>query len=83
MEKQLEVKLHRQPSFKETWYEGSVTFDGQEHQFWLIDPDHSDYEPEVRWFFQKVPMEVRKMYNNIITFYLENKNKNENDTGKE
>lgn len=82
MEKQLEVKLNKQPAFTETWYEGAVVFEEVTHQFWLIDPDHSDYEPEVRWFFNKVPKEVRGMSTKIVDFYLENKNK-KNDTGKE
>ena len=27
MEKQLEVKLNKQPAFTETWYEGAVVFE--------------------------------------------------------
>ena len=77
MEKQLEVRLNRTPAFTETWYEGSVIYEGETYQYWLIDPNHSDYEPELRWFFNKVPKEVRGMYNKIVDFYIENKKTND------
>jgi hypothetical protein len=77
MEKQLEVRLNRTPAFTETWYEGSVIYDGETYQYWLIDPNHSDYEPELRWFFHKVPKEVRGMSGKIVDFFIENKKKND------
>jgi len=63
---EVELKINKQPSFTETWYEGSVTYQGKEHQFWLIDPAGADYELEVRWFFKQVPREVRGLYNQIV-----------------
>jgi len=44
---------------------------GERHYFWLInpngvDPRGNEYAPEVRWFFARVPREVRVMYNSII-----------------
>jgi hypothetical protein len=62
---EVELKINKQPSFTETWYEGSVTYQGEEHKFWLIDPKGADYEVEVRWFFKQVPREVRGLYNQI------------------
>lgn len=85
MEKEIEVKLNKQPSFTEVWYEGSVLYNGEEHKFWLVDPKSSDsadnqYECEVKWFFKTVPMEVRRSYASIIEMY---KNLHSNDTRTE
>jgi hypothetical protein len=68
---QLKVSINKQPSFTEIWYEGSVELNGEEHKFWLIhpqgvDPNGLEYEVDVRWFFQRVPREVRAMYPYII-----------------
>lgn len=68
-ERQVTIAVEKTPAFTETWYEGYVELDGEKHQFWLIDPVGGDYEVEVRWFFKKVPKEVRNMYNNIINAY--------------
>jgi len=70
----MELKLNAKPSFTEVWYEGSITYKGKEHKFWLIDPQGEDeegrsYYYEVRWFFKQVPMEVRMMGESIITAY--------------
>ena len=75
-EKKVEVSIDRKPSIIEVWYEGSVTADGKEHKFWLIDPQTPDptgngYEVEVRWFFKQVPMEIRRMSEQIVQQYLE------------
>jgi hypothetical protein len=74
MEKNIEVKLNKKPSFTEAWFEGSVVYDGQEHKFWLVDPQNEDeegnkYECEVKWFFKAVPREVRGSYASIIEMY--------------
>lgn len=76
----LELRINAKPSFTEVWYEGSVTFEGKEYKFWLIDPQGTDefdreYECDVRWFFKQVPMEVRRMTNEIIQAYKLMKNK--------
>ena len=76
MEKQVQVSIDRKPSIVEVWYEGSVTVEGAEHKFWLIDPQTPDpegnvYEIEVRWFFKQVPMAIRKMTDQIVQQYLE------------
>lgn len=79
MEKQVEVSIERKPSIVEVWYEGAVMYDEEEHKFWLIDPQTPDpagnvYEIEVRWFFKQVPMEIRRMNDQIIQQYLEMRN---------
>jgi hypothetical protein len=75
----VEVSIDRKPSIVEVWYEGSVTVEGTEHKFWLIDPQTPDpagnvYEVEVRWFFKQVPMEIRRMSEQIAQQYLEMRN---------
>jgi len=69
--KSLEVSINRESSFTEVWYEGHVIYDGEKHQFWLIhpngvDPHGNEYEVDIRWFFQRVPREVRAMQHYII-----------------
>jgi hypothetical protein len=71
------VKINRQPSFTEIWYEGTVTYDNKEYNFWLINPRGKDeqgreYEMEVRWWFKQVPVEIRKMSETIINDFKEN-----------
>jgi hypothetical protein len=66
---QMSINLNRKPSFTEVWYEGSVEYNGEFHRFWLLDPQGSDYELEVRWFHKSVPKEVRAMYNEIINTF--------------
>lgn len=66
---ELKIVIEKDPAFYEVWREGYVEFSGQKYYFWLIDPQRSDYEPEVRWFFRNVPRPVRLMYNNIIEAY--------------
>ena len=66
-----QIAINKEPSFTEIWREGSVTHEGTEHKFWLIhpqgvDPNGSEYEIDVRWFFQRVPREVRAMVPQII-----------------
>lgn len=61
-----QIVINKDPSFHEVWREGYVEFNGERHHFWLVDPQRSDYELEVRWFFKRVPMEVRAMYPLII-----------------
>jgi hypothetical protein len=78
---QIELRINKKESFVETWYEGSVMYDGEQHMFWLVDPDRSDYEPEVRWFFQNVPREVRQMYSVIIDNFKEIKNDRRTENG--
>ena len=66
-----EIVINKQPSFTEIWHEGYVNVGDRSYQFWLIHPkgvDHrgNEYECEVRWFFARVPKEVRAMYPAII-----------------
>lgn len=66
-----QIVINKEKSFTENWHEGYVESKGERHYFWLIDPQGVDprgneYAPEVRWFFARVPMEVRVMYNSII-----------------
>jgi len=70
-EKQLKVSINKEASFTEIWYEGFIELNGEEHKFWLIhpkglDPYGNEYEIDVRWFFQRVPREVRAMVPYII-----------------
>ncbi len=65
------ITINKNPSFTEIWREGAITHDGTEHKFWLIhpqgvDPNGNEYEIDVRWFFQRVPREVRSMVPQII-----------------
>ena len=66
-----EIVINKEPSFYEIWREGFVTYKNKKHYFWLIYPQGLDvngaeYECEVRWFFARVPREVRAMYPQII-----------------
>ena len=66
-----QIVINKQPSFIEKWHEGYIEYNGEKYQFWLVhpegvDPHGNDYECEVRWFFKKVPREVRMMYSYII-----------------
>lgn len=62
----MELAINKKPSFVETWYEGNVAFNGEDCRFWLVDPQGSDYEVDIRWFNREVPKEVRAMHNMII-----------------
>ena len=67
----LTVEINKDMSFVECWYEGKIQYNGEEHKFWLIhpqgvDPNGYEYEIDVRWFFQRVPREVRAMLPYII-----------------
>jgi hypothetical protein len=68
-ENEISIAVEKTPSFVETWYEGVIEYQGKKHQFWIIDPEGSEYEIECRWFFKNVPREVRMMYNSIIESY--------------
>lgn len=75
-DKQIAVVINKEPSFTEIWYEGYVELNEQEHRFWLIhpngvDPNGNEYNIEVKWFFQRVPREVRSMYPYIIDAFLQ------------
>jgi len=70
-EKQVEVSINRKASFTEIWYEGSVTYNNKIYMFWLINPrgldeEGREYEMEIRWFYKQVPMEIRRMSDQII-----------------
>ena len=72
------VSINRKPSFTEIWHEGSVTYENKENMFWAIKPRGLDdqgreYEMEVRWWFKQVPMEVRKMSDQIIKDFKESR----------
>jgi hypothetical protein len=66
---QMTININRNPSCTEVWYEGSVERNGDFYRFWLVDPQGSDYELEVRWFNKSVPKEVRAMYVEIINTF--------------
>ena len=79
------VSINRKPSFTEIWHEGSVTYENKEHMFWLINPRGLDdqgreYEMEVRWWFKQVPMEVRKLSEQIINDFKDAKDDSTNST---
>lgn len=65
------IVINKDPSFTEIWHEGYIEYDGEQHKFWLIhpkglDPHGYEYELDVRWFFQRVPREIRAMAPQII-----------------
>jgi hypothetical protein len=65
------IVINKEPSFTEIWHEGHIEYNGEEHKFWLIhpkglDPHGYEYELDVRWFFQRVPREIRAMAPQII-----------------
>jgi hypothetical protein len=71
MEQNITIEINKTPSFNEIWYEGAVNYKGELYQFWLIhpkgvDPHGNEYELDVRWFFQRVPREIRGMVPQII-----------------
>ena len=77
-EKMVTVEINRRPSFTEIWYEGSVTYEGKDYNFWLINPRGLDdqgreYEMEIRWWFKQVPREIRAMSETIIKDFKENR----------
>lgn len=71
-----EISINKESSFLEIWYEGVVKYEGKEHRFWLILPKNTDdkgepYEIDVRWWFQRVPKEIRAMVPKIIESFKE------------
>jgi hypothetical protein len=65
------IVINKEPSFTEIWHEGHIEYNGEQHKFWLIhpkglDPHGYEYELDVRWFFQRVPREIRAMAPQII-----------------
>lgn len=70
------ITINKTPSFNEVWHEGHVEHEGKYHYFWLIhpqglDPNGEAYSCEVRWFFQKVPKQVRDLYPIIIESFMQ------------
>jgi hypothetical protein len=68
------IIINKIPSFHEVWHEGFIEHEDKKHYFWLIHPQALDvngeeYELEVRWFFSKVPKEVRALYPQIINSF--------------
>lgn len=68
------IVINKEPSFVEIWHEGFIEHKGEKYSFWLIRPQGVDsegreYDMEVRWFFQRVPREVRVMYPFIINAF--------------
>lgn len=83
-EKQAIVSINKNSSFTEIFYEGFVEFNNREYNFWLVNPRGLDeqgreYEIEVRWWFKRVPSEVRGMHDQIVEAYYESQNKKQND----
>jgi hypothetical protein len=67
----IQISINKNPSFNEIWYEGFVIYEKEQYSFWIIhpqgvDPNGNEYEIDVRWFFQRVPREVRSMVPQII-----------------
>jgi len=78
-----QIVINKEPSFTEVWHEGYIESKGERHYFWLInpqgvDPRGNEYAPEVRWFFARVPREVRSMYNSIIEAFKQTENDSAN-----
>ena len=70
------ITINKEPSFNEVWHEGHIEHEGKYHYFWLIhpqglDPNGEAYSCEVRWFFQKVPKQVRDLYPIIIESFMQ------------
>ena len=70
------ITINKTPSFSEIWHEGHIEHEGKYHYFWLIHPQGLDtggeaYSCEVRWFFQKVPKQVRDLYPIIIESFMQ------------
>jgi len=81
--KNVQIQINKEPSFTEVWYEGEILYNGQEHRFWLIHPKGKDmngneYEVDVRWFFQRVPREIRAMIPYIIEAFKQKIDDNTN-----
>lgn len=65
------ITINKEPSFHEIFHEGHIEHEGKYHHFWLVHPQGLDvnghhYEIEIRWFFSKVPREIRALYPQII-----------------
>jgi hypothetical protein len=65
------ITINKTPLFHEIFHEGHVEHEGKYHHFWLVHPQGLDvnghhYEIEIRWFFSRVPREVRALYPQII-----------------
>jgi len=78
-----QIVINKEPSFTEVWHEGYIESKGERHYFWLINPQGVDsrgneYAQEVRWFFARVPREVRAMYNSIIEAFKQTENDSTN-----
>ena len=70
-ELQIKISINKDLSFVEEYREGFVEYNGEEHKFWIVypkgvDPNGNEYEIDVKWFFQRVPREIRAMNYQII-----------------
>ena len=68
------IEINKDLSFVEEWREGKVVHEKREYLFWLIHPrgldvNGNEYEIDVRWFFSRVPREVRSLIPQIIEAY--------------
>jgi len=50
---QVQISINKEPSFTEIWYEGSIDYNGEAYQFWLIHPQGvyphgNEYEVDIR-----------------------------------
>ncbi len=65
------IEINKEPDFTEIWHQGYVKYNGKEHKFFLVYPKSFDeegnqYELNIKWFYARVPREIRAMENKII-----------------
>lgn len=65
------IEINKDPDFTEIYYQGFVKYNKESYRFWLVypksfDDDGNQYEMNVKWFYAKVPREIRAMENKII-----------------
>lgn len=66
-----EININKTSSFIEIYYEGFIKYEEKEYKFWLIwprgqDDEGKDYEICIKWWFAKVPSQIRSMESTII-----------------
>jgi hypothetical protein len=76
-----QIEINKEPSFYEIWHEGKVTHEGKEHPKG-VDINGNEYEIDVRWFFARVPREVRALIPQIIDAFKTKAQDNENNNSR-